>query len=235
MKPHRRSFERKLTLPEAIGLRVGTVRALMIIVRNSIPVIGILFFGWSASLVMLSYWWESVSYLLSLIAVNMPAEMRKEKWHEDLERFGGVMFFGMALQFVIGALLLGMPFWFFIIAVLATPLIDVEQVAHAFGEPTVLVGFLLMALLNLVSVLRRGYHLKTAEQVRPSLHWEFLVLTGRASAMVLLIFLVFAGPFLVIAIAVALTIIDLYPLKALAFLGMPADESAIPPEEGDES
>lgn len=237
MESRRRSFERTLTLREAIGLRVGNLRAAMIIARNSVPVIGVLFLGWSTSLVILGYWWESVSYLLSLIVVNMPGEMRGEKWHADLEKIGGLMFFVMAMHFVVGALLLGIPFWFFIIVILATPLIDVNQVAHAFGEPTVLAGFLLIALLNLLSVLRCGYHLKTAEEVRPSLHWEFLVLTARASAMCLLIFFVPAGLVLLtaIAIAIALTVIDLYPLKALAFLGMPVDESVVPPEEDGES
>jgi len=202
-------------------------RALFVIARNIIPVIGVLFLGWSAVNLVLLYFVDTLGGMWALIAALLT------------QYYGGWTTLPWKTRF--GNLLWVLGLSFFLIAFFAIPLgvpvliltqIQAYDVRAAFDDTGFVFGLVSIAMLALVSMFRHVIHLQQTSAEDKWVRNEFGLLFVRWTVMIFLIFTLgafafqFASVLLILGYAIVLVISELYPQRFLAAFDK---KSALPP------
>ena len=195
-----------------------------IIARNTVPVIGIYWYGWSSHLIFLDYWFDGLSWLAAIMFMAMP-KIRQEFNAEDKDgETGWVSTFFLTL---FGFFIVGIPFWFVLGAMHAyiEPSSTVTW-GSILSDPSVVPAAVVLLVSNLFAAFSAGLpHM--SEQARSKyFNWEYALMLTRIIAMLMTLFLLPAK--LIIVLIILLTLIDLYPMRAMKIAGAPMDESDRP-------
>lgn len=85
------------------------------------------------------------------------------------------------------------------------------------GDPGVIAALLLVLVSNTIEESRRGYERMSDTELRLEFNWEFSMHLARVAAMILVTFVMRLG--LIIWLALALSYLEIYPMRTLRFLG----------------
>ena len=180
-----------------------------VVARNLIPVVGVVALDWSAQLALLNYWYDGYSALLAILAAITPSavrsapELAKAGW---LRRAATSIFVWALL-----AALLGMPYW---LALAFTGLLQSEAVWQRVAtDPWLWVTAALIFAFNLQYAISRRYAQRDERDLKQTLRWDVYLLVLRAVAMIW--FSMPVPALTVIALALVMIYLELFPAKAL--------------------
>ncbi len=188
-----------------------------VLARNSIPIVGIYFFGWSVALAVFNYWFDGLSALAVIIAFVIPRAARDSLPNMSLlKRIAtGVV----TWVFLVG--LVGMPYW-----IVLMPLHDLmfspELLRQLTTSPALWGTFASIVAGHIWKRMRIDYNNMPEPQLKQALRWDVYPLILRAVAMFTIAahFLTFI---LVPLMALLLTYFELWPERVLgAFFGDPS-------------
>jgi len=193
-------------------------RAWLVLARNAIPVVGVYALDWPAAIVVIQIWFDGVTALGAMLALQMRAFLRN-----DSKPFPVPGDFPPhvlpAILFVVWLLLLaliGIPYWFtlffFSFAVFRDGFWSV-----LFGSPELIATLLLVLISNSVEEFRRGYERMSDIEIRREFNWDFSMHLARISVMLLAAF--WLSKHIVVGLALALSYVEIYPMRTLRFLG----------------
>ncbi|GJM10843.1 MAG: hypothetical protein DHS20C11_31190 [Lysobacteraceae bacterium] len=195
-----------------------------IIARNAVPVIGIYWYGWSSHLIFLDYWFDGLSWLAAIMFMAMP-KIRQEFNAEDKDgETGWIATFFLTL---FGFFIVGIPFWFVLGAMHAyiEPSSTVTW-SSLLSDPSVVPAAVVLLVSNLFAALSAGLPRMPEKARIKYFNWEYALMLTRIIAMLMTLFLLPAK--LIIVLIILLTLIDLYPMRAMKIAGAPMDESDRP-------
>lgn len=194
--------------------RRRTRQWLAVLVRYSIPLLGVYVLGWSPLWLMLAYWFDAVVWLAAILVCTMPGARR------DLDRPVSTGLFLATYVFIY--LLMGAPLWLYL--GLVSQLIESadsrwSDLIHA---PTVYLAAAASVLCTVVAVKQAGLAELSSLARKSMVNWEY------GLAMTRIIVMLAAALFLplnwVFVPLLAFVLIELYPLRAMTLLGAPVSE-----------
>jgi hypothetical protein len=188
--------------------------ALMALVHNALPVLGIFVFGWSLPLVVFTYWFDGLAALAVILALIMPRLLREV---DETKTKGplGKAFYGLFTWLVVLALL-GLPYWIVLIP-LGSQILAPEVLAELRSSPAVWATLAFIVAGHLASFWKRGYSDLAEKDLRQALRWDVYLLMLRAIAMFVVAGNVF--PFLVVpALALVFTYMEIWPGNVLGLV-----------------
>jgi hypothetical protein len=122
----------------------------------------------------------------------------------------------LALVWLILLLVLGIPYWFMMLS-LSLAVFGDGFWNLLLGDPGVIAALLLVLVSNTIEESRRGYERMSDTELRLEFNWEFSMHLARVAAMILVTFVMRLG--LIIWLALALSYLEIYPMRTLRFLG----------------
>jgi hypothetical protein len=122
----------------------------------------------------------------------------------------------LALVWLILLLVLGIPYWFMMLS-LSLAVFSDGFWNLLLGDPGVIAALLLVLVSNTIEESRRGYERMSDTELRLEFNWEFSMHLARVAAMILVTFVMRLG--LIIWLALALSYLEIYPMRTLRFLG----------------
>ena len=202
-------------MTQTLHTRRVPIHTAAILVRNAVPAVGVYAFEWSQYLVVMDYWFDGVTWLAAMLFLALPAVRQELNEEAGREEHGWV---GAVLLTLFVLLITGIPLWFMLAVVWSV----LETGSMSWGEvldggTSIWWGAAAIALSNIVAGLTLGFPSLPEADRQKVFNWEYSLILARVAAMLLTAFLLPAK--LVIILVVALTLIDLYPLKALKFFG----------------
>lgn len=207
-------------------------RAWLVLARNAIPVVGVHALGWSPAVAVFEIWFDGVTALAAMIALHLRAFALTEPVFKipagipaDIGRRAQ-----WGLLLTVWLLLLGLlaiPYWFalfFFNAGLFRP----GFWAGLAGDPWLVLALLYVLASNIAEEFRRGYEGMSAAQARLEFNWDFSMHLARIGTLMVAGF--FFGRYIIIPLALALSYIEIYPMRSLRLMG--GDSTLEPGNEG---
>lgn len=186
--------------------------------RNAIPVIGVYWLGWSANVIIFQIWFDGVTALGAMLAFQIRAFAGRGG--KPFEAPPGIptniLPLVLALVWLIILLLLGIPYWF-TMAFFSFAVFDGGVRDLPLGDPGVIVALLFVLVSNTLEESRRGYERMSDSEIRLEFNWDFSMHLARVAAMILVTFVLRLG--LIIGLALALSYVEIYPMRTLRLLG----------------
>ncbi|GJM10842.1 MAG: hypothetical protein DHS20C11_31180 [Lysobacteraceae bacterium] len=182
-----------------------------VLVRYSIPLLGVYLLGWPPLLLMLGYWFDSVVWLAAILVCTMPGTRR------DLDQPVSTRFFVITYVFIY--LLIGAPMWLYL--GLVNQLIESadSRWVDLINQPTVYFAAAASVLCAIAAVKHAQLSELSSLARKSMINWEY------GLAMTRIIVMLAAGLFLplnwVFVPLLAFVLIELYPLRAMTLLGAP--------------
>lgn len=196
-------------------------RAWLVLARNAIPVLGVHALDWSPAVAVFEIWFDGVTALAAMIALHLRAFALTEpvaKIPDGIPaHIGRHVQWGLMLT--VWLLLLGLlaiPYWFalfFFNAGLFRP----GFWAALPGDPWLMLALLYVLASNVAEEFRRGYEKMSAAQARLEFNWDFSMHLARIGAILLAGF--FFGRFVIVPLALALSYVEIYPMRSLRLMG----------------
>ena len=188
--------------------------ALMALVHNALPVVGIFVFGWSLPLVVFTYWFDGLAGLGTIIVLILPRLLREV---DETKKKGplGKAFYGL-FTWAILMVFLGLPYWIVLVP-LGRQIFAPEVLAELRSSPAVWATLAFIVGGHVVSFAKRRYSELAEKDLRQALRWDVYLLILRAIAM----FIVAANffPFLVVPVlALVFTYMEIWPANALGLV-----------------
>ncbi len=193
-------------------------RAWLVLARNAIPVVGVYWLGWSADLVIFQLWFDGVTALGAMLAFQMRAFVRNDKktFEAPPELPPDIWSSVLAVIWLFIWLLLGIPYWF-ILFFLSFAVFDGSFWSLLLGNVSVMAALLFALVSNTLEASRHGYEQMNDANIRLEFNWEFSLHLARVAAMILVTFFLRFG--LIIGLALALSYVEIYPMRTLRFFG----------------
>ena len=193
-------------------------RAWLVLARNAIPVIGVYWLGWSAAVVIFQLWFDGITALGAMLAFQMRGFAKKGG--PPFEALPGVppglQPWVLAVVWLFIWFLLSIPYWF-ILFFFSFAVFDGGFWTSLLGNVGVIAALLFVLVSNTLEASRRGYEQMSDADIRLEFNWEFSMHLARAAAMILVTFILRLG--LIIGLALALSYVEIYPMRTLRFLG----------------
>lgn len=183
---------------------------ILVAAGNAVPVVGVHALGWSKDAAVIEYWFDGASALVAAIVLMMPRAMRGQGADEAF----GTTPLARAFSAAAAAVVMGLPCWFAALW-LWKHVLSPGALSGVFSDPWVLVGLLLVLAGNFWEALERGYHRLAPEKIKEVFPVEFELLLCRVAALMLIASWIPQS--FIWATAAALTFVELYPQKAIAF------------------
>lgn len=182
-------------------------RPWLVLACNAIPVFGIYWLGWSAPVALLILWFDNISELGAMFAFQIRGFMRNDP--DDFSRHPVFAWFFMMF-------LLGIPYWFltamFYFRVFPEGLISEAQ------DPAVILALVIVLISNIVEEGMSGYGRMNDKEIRLEHNWKYSMHLVRVCA-IFLACLFFTVKFMIVALALVLSYIEIYPMRSLVFFG----------------
>lgn len=193
-------------------------RPWLVLARNAIPVIGVYWLGWFANIVIFQIWFDGVTALGAMLAFQMRAFAKKDP--KLLQAPAGIPLNilprALALFWLALWLLLGIPYWFTLFFFSVT-VFEGGFWSLLFSNLTVSFGLIFILISNIFEESRRGYERLSEAEIRLEFNWDFSMHLARISALLLVSFVLRLG--LIVGLALALSYVEIYPMRTLRFLG----------------
>jgi hypothetical protein len=193
-------------------------RPWLVLARNAIPVVGVYALGWSTDLVIIQIWFDGLTALGAMLAFQVRGFARNDP--KLLQPPPGVPpTLGprlLALVWFLIWLILGIPYWF--ILFFSSMAVFEGGLWHLLlGNVSLIVALGLVLVSNILEAHRRGYVGMSDADIRIEFNWEFSIHLARIAAILLVTFFLRFG--LILGLALALSYIEIYPMRALRFFG----------------
>lgn len=202
-----------------------------ILARNLIPVVGIYFFDWSASLAVFNYWFDGLSALAAIVAAMVPRAMRETRPPATtvIGRTKVVLIGVLTWVFLVG--IVGVPYWIVLI-----PLNDIllgdELRRQILQSPALWLTFGVLAAGHFWKAFHVGYDTMPDKDLKQRARTDLYLLVLRAVAMFIMAAHGLAF-ILVPLMALVLTYFEVWPERVLgAVFGDPTKLWEYDPEEG---
>ena len=189
-------------------------RAWLVLARNAIPVVGVYWLGWSADIVIFQLWFDGVTALGAMLAFQIRAFAHNDR--RALKPPLSVPPNLLALVWLLLWLLLSLPYGF-ILLFLSLAVFDGGFWNLLLGNVSAIAALLLVLVSNILEAHRRGYVGMSDADIRLEFNWEFSLHLARVAAMILVTFILRLG--LIIGLALALSYVEIYPMRTLRFFG----------------
>jgi hypothetical protein len=180
----------------------------LVLARNAVPAAGVLFLGWPVATGMFMIWFDGVAALAALFALQVHAMRRADPTFAEIPA---------PVAWLVMMLILGIPYWF-MLGALAGVLLPGSFWTAELREPVLLAALGAVLLGNLVEEGRYGYAGKSPQELRREFDWQFHMHLARVATLLLLMFF-FRMKYFVVAAALALAYVEIYPMRALRFFG----------------
>ncbi len=189
-----------------------------VLARNSIPVVGIYAFGWSAALAVFNYWFDGLTALAAIITALIPRALR-----ETQSKPAGVVrnFVAGVVTWIFLVGIVGLPYWIVLIP-LHELLLGDELRRQIAQSPALWFTFGSLAASHFWKALRAGYDTMPDKELKQRARWDIYLLILRAVAM---FFMAAHGLafILVPLMALLLSYLEIWPERALgAVFGDPS-------------
>ena len=189
--------------------------AWLVLLRNSVPVVGVFAFGGSGPVVVFSYWFDGLIGVSAIMAAMVPRALRESDAAGHAKR-------GLAKRVALGVFcwlillaIVGLPYWIVLIP-LAEHLKNPALWQELATSPTLWGAFGAMAVMHYWNAFRRGYDTLPDQQLKQRARTDLYLLILRAIAMFIV-----AGHFaalLVPIMAVVLSYLEIWPERALGMV-----------------
>jgi hypothetical protein len=181
-------------------------------------VVGVYGLGWSANLIIFQLWLDGVTALGAMLAFQIRAFARRGGKPFEVPPGIPPKLMRPVLVFVwlLIWLVLGMPYWFTMFF-LGSAVFNGGFGNLPLGDSGVLAALLLVVLSNIIEESRRGYERMSDSEIRLEFNWDFSMHLARVAAIILVAFVLRPG--LIIGLALALSYVEIYPLRTLRLLG----------------
>jgi hypothetical protein len=193
-------------------------RPWLVLARNAIPVIGVYWLGWSANVIVFQLWFDGVTALGAMLAFQIRAFARRGG--KPFEVPPGVppniLFPVLAFVWLLIWLLLGIPYWLTILF-LSSVVFEGGLGNLTLGDLGVMAALLFVIVSNILEESRRGYERMSDREIRLEFNWDFSMHLARVAAMMVVTFVLRLG--LIIGLALALSYVEIYPMRTLRLLG----------------
>jgi hypothetical protein len=189
-----------------------------VLARNSIPVVGIYVFGWSAALSVFNYWFDGLTALVAIVTALIPRALRETRSKSD-----GIMrtVLGGMITWIVLVGIVGLPYWIVLIP-LHDFLLGDELRRQLAQSPALWFTFGSLAASHFWKAFRMGYDIMPDKELRQRARWDIYLLILRAIAMFIMAAhgLAFV---LVPLMALLLSYLEIWPDRALgAVFGDPS-------------
>jgi hypothetical protein len=181
-------------------------------------VVGVYWLGWSANVVILQIWFDGVTVLGAMLAFQIRAFARRGGKPFDVP--SGIppntLPLVLASVWLMIWLLLGIPYWF-TMGFFNFAVFDGGVLNLPLGDAGVISSLLFVLISNIIEESRRGYDRMSDGEIRLEFNWDFSMHLARVAAMLLVTFVLRLG--LIIGLALALSYVEIYPMRTLRFFG----------------
>jgi hypothetical protein len=193
-------------------------RPWLVLARNAIPVVGVYGLGWSAEVVVFQIWFAGVAALGAMLALHLWAFAKTDgqRLKAPADMPPHVMPSVLALVWLLLWLLLGIPYWFTLLS-FGLAVFEAGFWGRLAGDWGIMATLLLVLVSAVVEESRRGYARMSAAEVRIEFNWDFSMHLARVAALILVTFVLRLG--LIVGLALALSYVEIYPLRTLRLLG----------------
>lgn len=183
-----------------------------VILRNAIPIIGVLFLGWSAQNLIVIYFADTLGAMWALImglALNFPEVQAAKGWSVRLGQYAMMLFVSCFLVAFL-AIPLGMPLFIYL-------MMTQWDIRAALQEQAFILGIVSIAALSLVGMLRHYQNIQRVSPEDASVKRDFGILMTRWFIVLIVIYFIgfLLGPWgayvMVIAYAAGTVAMELYP------------------------
>jgi hypothetical protein len=184
-----------------------SLRPWVVLVRNAVPVVGVYALGWSTSVTATQLWIDGASALTALVCFMTIGFSRNDSTYKPTD------------WFIVPVLLLiiGSPYWFMIVF-LGPVVFDGRYLPTDATRDAVIVTGAGTVAMNLIETWMRGYHRQPDAKNRRDFNWEYSIHLARCAAILMVGFF-FRARVLIVALSIVLAYIEIYPMRALRFLG----------------
>lgn len=183
-------------------------RPWIVVARNLVPVGGVFFFDWSASLVVFAIWYDGVTALSAVIAGSVQGFNR----NDPANRVPGLIWWPLVTA------IFGIPYWFIIAALALTRFEPDFWLLLTITDGVIwMLGFVLIS--NGIEAWMRGLHRMTDPEIRREFDWTVHMHITRAAAILVATALLLKVSILVVGLTLALSYIEIYPMRALRLFG----------------
>jgi hypothetical protein len=181
-------------------------------------VVGIYWLGWSADETVFQIWFDGVTALGAMLAFQMGAFARSggKVFEAPSGVSPNVLLRVLAFVWLMLLLLLGIPYWFTMLF-LSLAVFDSGFWNLLLHAPGVIAALLLVLVSNTIEESKRGYERMSDAEIRLEFNWEFSMHLARVAAVLLVTFVIRLG--MIIGLALALSYVEIYPMRTLRFLG----------------
>ncbi len=181
-------------------------RAWLVLARNAVPVVGLFAFDWPVGLALLTLWFDGVTALGATIHFQSRVFARNDPTFPRPQWLAAL--FGLAI--------IGFPYWFVIVIFWAKGF--AAGFPASLREAGVVLAFVMVLASNIGEELSRGYGGMTEARIRREFDWQFHMHLARIGAILVVSFLFDARP-LIVALAVVLSYVEIYPMRTLRLMG----------------
>jgi hypothetical protein len=174
--------------------------------------------GWTADFIIFQIWFDGITALGAMLAFQILAFARKGG--KPFEVPPGIPTSSLppvlVAVWLVLLLVLGIPYWFTLFF-FGVEVFEDGFLVNLLQDTSLLIALLLALASNAIEESRRGYEQMNEKEIRLEFNWEFSMHLARISALILVTFVLRLG--LIVGLALALSYIEIYPMRALRFLG----------------
>jgi Family of unknown function (DUF6498) len=146
--------------------------AWVVLARNTIPVVGIYAFGWSAAISVFNYWFDGLTAVAAIVAAMIPRALRETQSKKDHATLVGNIARGVFVWLLL-VVVVGLPYWIVLI-----PLHDLllnnelrRELAHS---PALWFTFGSLAASHFWKAFRMGYDTMPDKELKQRVRWIFI-------------------------------------------------------------
>jgi hypothetical protein len=180
----------------------------LVLARNALPAIGVLWLGWSAALALFFIWFDGIAALGAMLALQIRAFRRLDPKFADIP-------FVLAWGLMMG--LVGIPYWF-MLGMFAGVLFPEHFWSTQVRDPVVAGALLAVLVSKVMEEARRGYDKMSEPDIRREFNWLFTLHLARIVALLTLAF-VFPLKYFIVVLALALSYVEIYPMRSIRLAG----------------
>lgn len=180
----------------------------MVVARNAVPIFGVVVLDWSAALAVFVIWFDGVTSVATMVAGCVHTIVRTDRSMRGWSLASWLLVTG----------LFTLPYWFLFGALAVSHFgTDFWSALVTSNDALGLLAFVLAS--NIMESVMRGYHRMTEEEMRRAFNWEIHIHIARAATLLLVgAFFFNVTAFYVVAV-IALSYVEIYPLRAIRFFG----------------
>jgi hypothetical protein len=203
--------------------------AWVVIARNLVPVVGVLAFGWSRSLVVFDFWFDGLMGLVAILTAIVPRALRETP---EVRTNVVKLAFTAALAWLVLVAFLCLPYWIVLIP-LNGYLLDPDMWRQIRSSPGLWATFGAVVVSQMVAAFRRGYGTMPEREMKQALRWDAYLLILKAMGMFVLGTHLLVWWLVVPALVLLGTYLELWPANALGAVW--GDPSRLHEDPEDES